>query len=147
MPAYGSCILATAASTLVGVIRPLICLPATNGPSKSTPNQVPNCFESLIAFHTRSRGARSTTFFSILSVVDICNLQVAHSIPRLAATCNRLVAIILAANLTQRAGARSARRGEERRARLYGGRRLEDSPPQGSGAARSAATSATRAST
>src|SRR5215470_17843737 len=25
---------------------------------------------------------------------------------------------------------RSARRGEERRARLYGGRRLEDSPPQ-----------------
>src|SRR5260370_35943360 len=56
-------------------------LPATNGSSNSTPNQLPNCFESLIARHTRSCGARSRTLFSIRSVLELIrNLQVAFRI-------------------------------------------------------------------
>src|SRR5438552_6346769 len=41
------------------------------------PNQVPNSFASAIARHTRERGARSTTRFSIRSVL-IMVLQPVH---------------------------------------------------------------------
>src|ERR1700704_3378858 len=46
-------------------------LPATNAPSRLMRNQVPNSFASLIARHTRERGARSTTRFSIRSVLIV----------------------------------------------------------------------------
>ncbi len=59
-------------------------------------NQPPNCLESLIARHTRSRGARKSTFFSIRSVfVAMSNLRVALTIPTLPAICNRKVAPIV----------------------------------------------------
>src|SRR5260370_16736215 len=61
---------------MVGAIAAVTELPATKGPSKRAPNQRPNCSESLIARHTRSSGARSSTRFSIRSVL-ICNLLVA----------------------------------------------------------------------
>jgi len=52
-----------------------------DGSSNSTPNQLPNCVESLIARQTRSRGARSNTLFSIRSVLAVIrNLQVACNI-------------------------------------------------------------------
>lgn len=66
--------LATSPSTVVGLIAAVTDVPATNGPSKRTPNQRPNSSASLMARHTRSSGARSTTCFSIF----ICNLLVAY---------------------------------------------------------------------
>src|SRR5258706_16471151 len=50
---------------------PRTVLPAANGPSSVMRNQVPNSFASLIARHTRERGARSTTRFSIRSVLIV----------------------------------------------------------------------------
>src|ERR1043166_11626 len=50
------------------VSRPRTVLPAANAPSSFMPNQAPNSFASAIARHTRERGARSTTRFSIRSV-------------------------------------------------------------------------------
>src|SRR5439155_13351805 len=78
-PAYGSCIFATAASALVGAITPETGAPALNGPSNFTPNHWPNSCESVSAFHTRARGARKSTCFSIRPVTStgICNLLVA----------------------------------------------------------------------
>src|ERR1700704_3692929 len=52
-------------------------LAATNAPSRLMRNQVPNSFASLIARHTRERGARSTTRFSIRSVLIVV-LQPVH---------------------------------------------------------------------
>src|ERR1700704_4201086 len=46
-------------------------LAATNAPSRLIRNHVPNSFASLIARHTRERGARSTTRFSIRSVLIV----------------------------------------------------------------------------
>src|SRR5262249_25472781 len=64
-------------STVVGTILPVSRRPSTKGPSNATPNQLPNLAESLIACHTRSRGARSRMFFSIRSVF-MRNLLVAY---------------------------------------------------------------------
>src|SRR5580658_8956447 len=59
-------LLATSGSTatMLGTTFPIIPAPAINGPSNSTPCQLPNCLESLIACHTRSSGARNRIFFS-----------------------------------------------------------------------------------
>src|SRR5438034_689317 len=79
MPEYGSCIFATVASAFVGTMTPDAGAPGLNGPSNFTPNHWPNSCASLSAFHTRARGARSSTFFSIRSATStgICNLLVA----------------------------------------------------------------------
>src|SRR5436309_2318965 len=79
MPAYGSCIFATVASAFVGTMTPDAGAPGLNGPSNFTPNHWPNSCASVSAFHTRARGARSSTFFSIRSATStgICNLLVA----------------------------------------------------------------------
>src|SRR5258705_11209703 len=50
---------------------PRTVLPAAKGPSSVMRNQVPNSFASLIARHTRAGGARSTTRFSIRSVLIV----------------------------------------------------------------------------
>src|SRR5687767_3647441 len=68
------------------VIRPRTVAPSANSPSSVTPNHAPNWCASLMARHTRARGARSTTCFSIRSVllrlVVIGNLLVAdHTAP------------------------------------------------------------------
>src|SRR5688572_25936143 len=68
MPSYAFCCFAISGSAVVGTILPFNGWPATNGPSKSTPNQRPNSFESLMARHTRSIGAWSKTCFSMRSV-------------------------------------------------------------------------------
>jgi hypothetical protein len=47
---------------------PVMRLPATNGPSKRIPNQLPNWVESLSARHTRSRAAFNTMDFTMRSV-------------------------------------------------------------------------------
>src|SRR5207247_10294119 len=44
-------------------------LPSANAPSRFMRNQVPNSFAFESACHTRERGARSTTRFSIRSVL------------------------------------------------------------------------------
>ena len=62
----------TTGGTVVGVILPVSRAPSANGPSKATPNQLPNSFASLTARQTRSRGARRRIVFSIRSVL-ICN--------------------------------------------------------------------------
>src|SRR6185437_13839483 len=49
--------------------RPRTALPAANAPSSFTRNQVPNSVAFVRARHTRVRGARSTTRFSIRSVL------------------------------------------------------------------------------
>src|SRR5579864_6015927 len=51
-------------------MEPLTVLPSANGPSSRMPNQAANCWESEMARHTRARGARSSTRFSIRSVLD-----------------------------------------------------------------------------
>src|SRR4051794_17808318 len=53
--------------------------PAPNGPASFTPNHWPNWSASVSARHTRDRGVRSTTCFSMRSVliVVICNLLIA----------------------------------------------------------------------
>src|SRR6266571_3201661 len=56
---------------------PRTVLPAANAPSRVIRNHVPNSFASLIARHTRERGARSTTRFSIRSVLIVV-LQPVH---------------------------------------------------------------------
>src|SRR5437667_10362572 len=52
-------------------ILPRIGLPAVNAPSSLTRNQVPNSSAFVMARHTRVRGARSTTRFSIRSVLTV----------------------------------------------------------------------------
>src|SRR5690242_5472015 len=67
--------------------------PTAKGPSNLTPNQLPNSRLSEIARHTRSRGARRRTFFSMRSVLWLIrNLQVAHKLRRRRAKCNPVVA-------------------------------------------------------
>src|SRR5207247_2964017 len=56
---------------------PRTVLPSANAPSRVIRNHVPNSFASLIARHTRERGARSTTRFSIRSVLIVV-LQPVH---------------------------------------------------------------------
>src|SRR5688500_3103971 len=52
--------------------------PGLKGPSNFTPNHEPNCRESLIADHTRARGARRNNCFSIgARTLVMCNLLVA----------------------------------------------------------------------
>src|SRR5438093_13379661 len=46
-------------------------LPSVNAPSSLTRNQVPNSSAFVRARHTRVRGARSTTRFSIRSVLTV----------------------------------------------------------------------------
>src|SRR5215831_10388861 len=56
--------------------------PGANAAENFTPNQVPNSCASVSARQTRERGACSRTFLvmvSVLTTVDICNLQVAHA--------------------------------------------------------------------
>src|SRR5690606_3664708 len=81
-PAWGSCILATSLSTLVGTILPLTVWPILNCPVNSTPNQVPNSSVVLIARHTRETGACNWIFFSMLSgTFFMGNLLVAYGLP------------------------------------------------------------------
>src|SRR5919198_6432229 len=94
MSLYSRCIFATFSSTVVPTSTPRWGAPALKGASNFTPNQAPNSSEFAIALHTRARGARSRTCFSIRSVVFtvlICNLWVAiiHGRPAL---CNLWVA-------------------------------------------------------
>src|SRR5690606_22254075 len=58
-------------STLVGTIAPPTRAPATKGPSRRIPNQLPNSVESLIACQTRSSGAWRRALFSMRSVFDV----------------------------------------------------------------------------
>src|SRR5262249_49849590 len=58
-------------------MRPRTHAPGAKAPSSFTPNQLPNSEALLIARHTRDRGARRTTFFSMRSVV-MGNLLVAY---------------------------------------------------------------------
>src|SRR6185436_17439737 len=64
-------------STLKLSCLPRTVVPAANGPSSVRRNQVPNSLASAIARHTRERGARSTTRFSIRSVLIVV-LQPVH---------------------------------------------------------------------
>src|SRR5258705_1745878 len=50
---------------------PRTVLPSAKAPSSVVRNQVPNSFASESARHTRERGARSTTRFSIRSVLIV----------------------------------------------------------------------------
>src|SRR3954467_15054108 len=71
-------------------MAPRTVFPSANCSSSLTRNHSPNCLESLMARHTRERGAASWTFFSMrsvsvfsmvpASVVIICNLRVALTI-------------------------------------------------------------------
>src|SRR5438105_14649685 len=64
---------------------PRTVLPAANAPSSVRRNHVPNSFASLIARHTRERGARSMTRFSIRSVLIVVFQPVHDAVSFLAA--------------------------------------------------------------
>jgi hypothetical protein len=53
----------------VGTILPVRRVPARNGPSKATPNKIPNWAASETACHTRVSEVRSRTDFSMRSGV------------------------------------------------------------------------------
>src|SRR5262249_55733208 len=66
------------------VTGPRTRAPGAKASEKAAPNHDPNSRELVNARQTRERGARSSTFLTIESVVAtafICNLLVAHGIP------------------------------------------------------------------